>query len=116
MSLLKSFDLKGIGPGIKSRPAPEIVVEGDPTFTSWPQSDGPVQVGVWGATPGAHKMARDDKTWEQFHLVEGEIEITEYGQPARRYRAGDTVIIEPNFKGIWRTIAPVKKIYVSVTR
>lgn len=116
MSLLKSFDLQGLGPGVQSRPAPEVVIDGDPCFTAWPYLDGPVQVGVWSGTPGAHLMARDDKTWEQFHLIEGEIEITEDGQAPRRYRAGDTVIVEPNFKGTWRTIAPVKKVYVSMTR
>lgn len=116
MSLLKSFHHQDLGSGVASQPAPEVVVEGDPRFTAWPYLEGPVEIGVWAATPGTHRMARDSETWEQFHLIEGEIEITEEGQAPRRFRAGDTVIVEPNFRGTWRTIAPVKKVYLSMTR
>lgn len=116
MSRLKSFHYQDLGPGVVSRPAPEIVIEGDPCFTLWSYLEGSVEVGVWAATPGAHRMARDARTWEQFQLLEGEIEITEEGQDPRRFRAGDTVIVEPNFRGTWRTIAPVRKVYISMTR
>lgn len=114
MSLLKQFNPRSLGEGINSRPSKEVVLEGDPQFTSWPSQEEPVQIGVWAATPGLHAMKRDGKTWEQFYLLEGEIEITEEGHSPRRFTAGDVVIIEPNFRGTWRTIAPVKKLYVSV--
>lgn len=116
MSQLKSFRHQDLGPGLVSRPAPEIVIEGDPCFTAWRHLEGAVEVGVWAGTPGTHRMARDGRTWEQFQLLEGEIEITEEGQAPRRFCAGDTVIVEPNFRGTWRTIAPVRKVYVSMTR
>jgi len=114
VSFLKQFNTGRLGEGIRSRPAKENVLEGDPQFTTWPSQEDPVQVGVWAATPGLHLMKRDETTWEQFYVLEGEIEITEEGRPPRRFTAGDVVIIEPSFRGTWRTIAPVKKIYVSV--
>lgn len=114
MSLLKKLNPYSLGDGIHSRPSEDIVLEGDPQFTAWPSREDPVQVGVWAATPGLHAMQRDETTWEQFYLLEGEIEITEEGHPPRRFTAGDVVIIEPSFRGTWRTIAPVKKLYVSV--
>lgn len=114
MSLLKQFDPRGLGDGINSRPPKEFVLEGDPYFTSWPSLEEPVQIGVWAATPGLHVVERDGTTWEQFYLLEGEIELTEEGRPCRRFEAGDVVIIEPHFRGTWRTITPVRKLYVSV--
>lgn len=116
MSLMKNLDLKNLGAGVASRPAPEMILEGDPCFTTWSFMESPVQVGVWAGTPGVHKMARDSETWEEFHILEGEVEITENGQSPRRFGAGDVVIIEPNFKGTWRTIAAIKKVYVSMKR
>lgn len=114
VSLLKQFSPHSLGEGVRSRPSESIVLEGTPQFTAWPNQDEPVQVGVWAATPGLHRVKRDATTWEQFYLLEGEIEITEEGHRPRRFTAGDVVIIEPNFRGTWRTIAPVKKLYVSV--
>ncbi len=114
VSLLKQFSPHSLGEGVRSRPSESIVLEGTPQFTAWPSQDEPVQVGVWAATPGLHRVKRDATTWEQFYLLEGEIEITEEGHRPRRFTAGDVVIIEPNFRGTWRTIAPVKKLYVSV--
>lgn len=114
MSLLRKIDIGNLGQGSVSRPSQEKLLEGNPEFTAWPTREEPVQIGVWAATPGLHVMDRDEVTWEQFYLLEGEIEVTEEGQPPRRFRTGDIVIVEPKFRGTWRTVAPVKKLYVSV--
>ncbi len=112
MNRLKHTAPSTAGPGLASRPDPEAVLEGAPEFTTWPCLDGPVQSGIWAATPGLHRVSRDDSTFEQFYILEGEIELAEDGcDTPRRFGAHDLVVIEPGFRGTWRTITPVRKIY-----
>lgn len=112
MSLLQHFKLFDLGAGIQSSPPERKRLEGSPEFTTWPHQQKPVQTGVWAATPGIVELERDSKTWEQFYILEGEIEITEEGREPRRFAAGDSVVVEPNFRGTWRTIVAMKKIYI----
>ena len=102
------------GSGIVSRPAPERVVEGDPVFTTWEISEIPAATGFWSGTPGAHRMARDRRIWEQFLLLEGEIELTPEGGATVRHGAGAAVTIPAGFTGIWRTLSPVRKYDVTL--
>ncbi|MFT4148875.1 MAG: cupin domain-containing protein [Paracoccaceae bacterium] len=102
------------GPGIPSAPDADRVVEGAPRFTTWPSLEGPVDTGIWAATPGVHRMIRDNSVLEQFYIIEGEIELSEDGcTTPHRFGAGDLVVIEPGFRGTWRTITPVRKFYVT---
>ncbi|WP_438755132.1 cupin domain-containing protein [Pararhizobium sp. O133] len=115
MSKLKYFRPSDAGTPLVDRPSPERLVEGNPEFRSWPCRDtGKVLSGIWAATPGVHKVERDESGLEQFYLIEGEIELTEDGGDPQRFSAGDLVVIEPKFRGTWRTISPVKKIYFYV--
>ena len=112
MSKLKSFRPSTAGTPETAVPAPERVLDGSPRFSTWPLSEvAGVHTGIWGATPGAHRVERDGSMIEQFYLMEGEIELIEDGLPAQRFTAGDIVVIEPHFKGVWKTITPIKKIY-----
>ena len=112
MSKLKFFRPSTAGIPEFAAPAPDRVLEGNPQFSTWPLSEiGGVSTGIWGATPGSHRVERDGSLLEQFYLLEGEMELIEDGLPAQRFTAGDLVVIEPNFRGIWKTITPVKKVY-----
>ena len=115
MSKLKYFRPSDAGEAIVDRPTPERLIEGTPEFKSWPCRDsGKVLTGIWAATPGVHKVERDETGLEQFYIVEGEVELTEEGGEPQRFGVGDLVVIEPNFRGTWRTISPVKKVYFFV--
>lgn len=111
MKRLKHTTPSTAGEGEPSRPDPASVMEGDPRFTSWPAIDGPVSSGIWAATPGLHRVIRDDSTIEQFYILEGEVELAEEGAAPLRFGPGDLVVIEPGFRGTWRTITPVRKVY-----
>ena len=55
MSLLTTLKTSNLGDGEISKARPEILLAGDPTFTTWNQVDskgGTVATGVWQATPG----------------------------------------------------------------
>ncbi len=112
--MIKSFTLSSLGEGEVSRPAADRVVEGDPISTTWYFEKERATAGVWSCTTGSLRMIRDEKTWEMFTIIEGEVEIEEDGGECRRYLSGDTIIIPPNFIGVWRTIKDVRKIFITL--
>lgn len=112
MKRLKHATPSSSGPGEASQPEPDRVIEGAPQFITWPSIEGAISSGIWAATPGLHRVDRDAQTVEQFYILEGEIELAEDGTEApRRFGPGDLVMLEPGFRGTWRTITPVRKLY-----
>ncbi len=114
MSNLKSYRPSEDTVPERAQPTPDRLIEGNPQFSTWPCSEvGGVHTGIWAATPGSHRVERDGSMLEQFYVVEGEIELIEDGLPPQRFSAGDVVVIEPHFRGVWKTISTVKKVYFS---
>lgn len=112
MKNLKHATPATIGPGLSTRPDPGLILEGSPEFTTWPAFEGRIDSGIWAATPGKHRVIRDEVTLEHFYILEGEIELCEDGcDTPRRFGARDLVVIEPGFRGTWQTITPVRKVY-----
>ena len=111
---MDKISLSALGPGETSRPLPERVLEGDPVFTTWVFTETPVATGIWAATPGRHLVIRDQHTWEQFHILEGEVILTEEGKAPQSYRAGDVVHLLPGYRGEWHTVSPVRKHYITL--
>ncbi len=94
-------------------PAAGRIVEGAPRTRTWTFSesaDGKTLAGVWEATPGAWRVAYDE--WEYCCILEGESELLRAAAPPLRLRAGDHVVIEPGFTGIWRVIETTRKSFV----
>lgn len=112
---MKNFTTLALGTGEISRPDDARVIDGDPVFTTWAFNDAPVATGVWGATSGTHKVIRGEKTWEQFLILEGEIELTPEGGQPQRYGVGDVVDLPCGYHGVWRTLSPMRKFYVTTT-
>ena len=112
MSKLKVAHTTGLADGEPGLPLPERLLEGAPEFLSWPLIDGQIGAGVWSATPGHHRVIRDDGLVETFYIVEGEIELYEdSSETPQRFGPGDLVVMEAGFSGSWKTLSPVKKIY-----
>ncbi len=117
MSLLKTIDPKPLDAPRESRPAPDRLISGDPSFKTWPQDaarDGTINTGVWEATPGETRSIKGE-TFEFCHILAGVIELTEDGGEPATYRAGDSFVMKPGFTGTWRTVETVRKIYLTVT-
>ncbi|WP_117196061.1 cupin domain-containing protein [Rhizobium terrae] len=97
-------------------PSPEEKIEGDPNFRTWLQDisfDGKVRTGIWEATPGLTHAIKDG-VYEYCLILQGVVEITENGGEPKIYRAGDSFLFKPGFRGTWRTIETVRKMYVVV--
>jgi uncharacterized cupin superfamily protein len=91
MSLLKKIDLVDAAAPVPGKCAPERLIAGDPDFLTWAM-----------------------ETFEFCHLLEGVIELTEAGCPPRIFRKGDSFVMKPGYRGVWKTIETVRKIYVIV--
>ncbi len=115
MSLLKKIETAGTP--VPSKCAPEKLIAGDPDFLTWALDEsgahGPVRTGIWQATPGENHSIKGE-TFEFCHLLDGVIELTEEGQEPRIFRKGDSFVMKPGYRGVWKTIETVRKIYVIV--
>lgn len=116
MSLLLTVNSNPATTPRESTADPDRLVEGNPQFKTWPLDaarNDEVKTGIWQATPGLTRSIKGE-TFEFCHILEGVVELTpENGEPVI-YRAGDSFIMKPGYKGLWRTIETVKKIYVTV--
>ncbi|MBX4971077.1 cupin domain-containing protein [Rhizobium binae] len=118
MSLLVTLvnDVDKLPEPIGRKPSAGEKIEGDPNFRTWLQDlsfDGRVRTGIWEATPGLTHAIKDD-VYEYCLILQGVVEITENGGEPKVYCAGDSFLFKPGFRGTWRTIETVRKMYVVV--
>ncbi len=108
----KLHAVRGAGPASTEPIAANRLVEGAPTATTALdyERDGTTFVGEWSAGVGAWRVAYDE--WEFCHLLEGACELVPDVGEAQRFQAGDSFVIEPGFKGVWRVLQPMKKRFV----
>lgn len=96
------------------KPSPEERIEGDPDFRTWLQDesfDGKLRTGIWEATPGLTHAIKTD-VFEYCLILQGVVEIAEVGGQTHVYRAGDSFVFKPGFRGTWKTIETVRKMFV----
>ncbi|OYU38098.1 MAG: cupin [Pseudorhodobacter sp. PARRP1] len=77
-------------------------------FTS---ADGRVEIGVWECTPG--RFTADRSAASEFcHFITGRIEMTHADGRKVQLGAGDAIALPLGWKGEWRVIEQVRKLYV----
>ena len=116
MSLLQTIDPARLGTPVRAKAAPDRLLARDPDFLTWAldsSRDGEVRTGIWEATPG-ETLSIKGESFEFCHILDGVIELTEEGQSPVTYRKGDSFIMKPGYRGAWKTIETVRKIYVIV--
>ena len=116
MSLIKTIDVNPTATPRESKPLPERLIVGDPSFKTWAQDVARgemIHTGVWEATPGETRSIKGE-SFEFCHILSGVVEITPDGGEPVAYKAGDSFVMKPGFIGVWKTIETVRKIYVTV--
>jgi uncharacterized protein len=116
MSLLRTIDPARLGTPARAKAAPDRLIAGDPDFLTWALDSsrgGEVRTGVWEATPG-ETLSIKGESFEFCHILDGVVELTEEGQSPVTYRKGDSFIMRPGYRGAWKIIETVRKIYVIV--
>jgi uncharacterized cupin superfamily protein len=94
-------------------PATDRLIEGTPSFRTWTLSesaDGKTFAGVWEATRGAWRVQYDE--WEYCAILSGVSEVTRDGAAPVPLKAGDHLVIEPGFQGVWRVVETTRKTFV----
>jgi uncharacterized protein len=88
-----------------------IVVEGKPTMKTQvlhTNKEKNMISGIWEATPGTYHATYS--AYEFVHIITGKIKITpDDGSSPKIVGAGDTFIVESNFKGTWEIQESVLK-------
>jgi len=115
-NLLVPFKIESLGETNEYQPPADRIIEGDIRCRNWDvdsAKDGLVRAGVWESTPGTNRSIKGE-TWEYCAILAGVVEITEDGQAPVIFKAGDHFIMKPGYKGTWRTIEKVRKIWVVV--
>ena len=120
MTCLQKIDPYPASQPQSSKAQPDRLIAGDPSYLTWAldlsregANSGPVRTGVWEATPGETVSIKGD-TFEFCQILSGVIILTEDGQPPVTFRAGDSFLLKPGFRGVWKTVETVRKIYVIV--
>lgn len=104
-------DIAGRADPSREPVAADRVLEGAPmTETRLDYERGRLFAGEWAADKGAWRVSYDE--WEFCHVLSGACELTPDGAAPRRYQAGDSFVIEPGFKGVWRVLEPMRKKFV----
>jgi uncharacterized protein len=114
MSLIVPIRTENLGPGVHKKPPVDRLIEGNPDIHVWDQDvslDGRVRSGVASATAGTTQSIKDG-VCEVIHILEGVVELTEDGKEPMVFRAGDTFVMKPGFKGTWKTIEDFRKIFI----
>lgn len=116
MELIRRLETSNLGNGAVSKASPDLLLQGDPTFTTWVQDEsrnGLILSGVWEATPGTTKSIKGER-FEFCMLLQGVVELTEQNGKTVTYRAGDAFVMKPGYVGVWRTVETCRKLFVVV--
>ena len=113
MTLLQRIDRSAITPEV-TRPAPEIVLTGNPVHTTWNMEDRDgLYCGMWQSTPGKWRVSYDGE-WEYVYIHAGHSILTDSTGTETHLRAGDSYVIRPGFEGTWECVETTLKDYVIV--
>lgn len=91
-------------------------VEGDQreaAVSLYTSPDGRVDMGVWECTPGRFRADRSLSS-EFCHILQGRVELTHADGRAEQFGPGDAFNLPLGWKGEWRVIEQVRKVYVAV--
>lgn len=94
-------------------PDADRIVHGVPrgqVHNGYESADGNKVAGEWSCGPGAWRVHYTE--WEYCRILEGRVRLTASDGGVTEAGAGDNLVIEPGFAGVWENLEPVRKIYV----
>jgi len=100
---------------ISYSPNPEKLVEGSfaQTSTSFFSSpDKSILTGIWTAEAGTLRV--EYGRHEFCHLIAGRMELEDEAGNCRSFAPGDSFMMLPGFRGLWRNIDRVEKYFVLI--
>jgi uncharacterized cupin superfamily protein len=79
--------------------------------TLWASADGRVEIGIWECTVGRFTADRSASS-EFCHFISGWVEMTHADGSTVQLGPGDAINLPLGWKGEWRVIERVRKLYV----
>ena len=110
-SLVKLPDINTVAP-ITDNLDGWTIQDGKPEMRTWilnTSNDGSMISGYWEATPGTYYAVYSE--YEFLHVLEGKVILTPDGSESVILVAGDTFVVEADFKGPWEIIQTVLKYF-----
>ena len=110
-SIVKLPDINTVAP-ITDNLDGWTIQDGKPKMKTWilnTSNDGSMISGYWEATPGTYYAVNSE--YEFVHLLEGKVIITPDHGDSILLVAGETFVVEANFKGTWEIIQMVRKYF-----
>lgn len=96
---------------IRFNPVPHVDPASATTVHEWYQDKtGAFSAGFWASESSTLSVHYDED--EFCVLIEGTVELTDASGHLETYTAGESFLIPAGFKGIWRSVTPVRKFYV----
>lgn len=80
----------------------------------WQSADGAVTVGVWECAPGRF-WTHYDGEGEFIQVVAGRLTCVEEDGPTTHLTPGDAMTFPPGWRGEWRFVQPLRKVFVGLT-
>lgn len=93
-------------------PPEDRIIDGRPEWSTtrdWLSSDGTMAAGTWTSTKGLWRVEID--RWEYMQILKGRCILTDVAGVRTAIGAGDSVVLEPGFRGTWQVLEPMTKKY-----
>ncbi len=74
--------------------------------------DGVIEIGVWECTPGHHVSADRSFSSETSHIIAGRVEIRRANGEIQHVGPGDVLVLPQGWRGEWRVLETVRKLYI----
>lgn len=91
---------------------PARLLDGSPSATTenhYEDAAGRFFCGFWSSEPGEWRV--DYGEHELCQLIEGEVVLTAEDGSAERFGPGEAFVVPAGFKGTWRSVGRVRKLY-----
>ena len=92
---------------------PGRIVSGSPEAcvrNGYSSSDDRRHVGLWDCSPGSWRVSYDE--WEYCLILSGKVRLTGDDNTVIEASAGDSLVLEPGYSGVWEVLEPTRKLYV----
>lgn len=80
----------------------------------WSTPDGNMEVGIWECTAGRFVTERLDSS-EVCHFISGRLELTDADGTVTAFGPGDVVVLPKGWKGEWKLLDRVRKLYFIIS-
>jgi hypothetical protein len=99
-------------------PSPERILSGHPrqcVGIVLPDTGNGIVGGIWECEVGAYRINYGANEQEFCHILSGVVRLHDDDGHVAQFSAGDAFVVPGGFKGIWETVTPLRKSFLTTT-